>query len=206
VYSVPKTQSASLLQGSSISSPGSTARAGACCAGASSDAGAGAELDAGACCAGGSSVGAAGRDDGPDTGRSVLDAARALRHLLGTDRISERAVVYGHSQGGGAALAAAAYSDETPDVKVGADPQSLRREDQDSLLRRARTRPRHRGFRQPWPPAAIATRGSRRRVRARVPTGSPLLLPDSDGTFGKALISTLHSCDPSAAKWRTAHG
>jgi len=66
------------------------------------------------------SVGVEGYGNWPDTGRSVLDAARALRRLLGSDRISERAVFYGHSQGGGAALAAAAYSNETPDVKVGA--------------------------------------------------------------------------------------
>ncbi|MCC6901743.1 MAG: alpha/beta fold hydrolase [Polyangiaceae bacterium] len=56
----------------------------------------------------------------PDTGRSVLDSARALRRLVGSDRVSEQSIFFGHSQGGGAALAAAAYSNETPDVKVSA--------------------------------------------------------------------------------------
>ncbi|GMV14517.1 MAG: hypothetical protein AMXMBFR56_27410 [Polyangiaceae bacterium] len=65
-------------------------------------------------------AGVQGYGNFPDTGRSVLDSARALRRLVGSDRVSEQAIFFGHSQGGGAALAAAAYSNETPDVKVGA--------------------------------------------------------------------------------------
>lgn len=63
-------------------------------------------------------VGVQGYGNFPDTGRSVLDSARALRRFAGEDRVSDKALVLGHSQGGGAALAAAAYANETPDVKV----------------------------------------------------------------------------------------
>lgn len=50
--------------------------------------------------------GVQGYGDGVDTGHSVLDAARALRKLVTPGSLSNDIVVGGHSQGGGAALAA----------------------------------------------------------------------------------------------------
>jgi hypothetical protein len=52
--------------------------------------------------------GVQGYGDNRDTGNSTLDAARALRRLLRPGRLSGKIVVLGHSQGGGAALAAQA--------------------------------------------------------------------------------------------------
>jgi pimeloyl-ACP methyl ester carboxylesterase len=50
--------------------------------------------------------GVQGYGDGVDTGHSVLDAARALRKLVASGSLSPDIIVAGHSQGGGAALAA----------------------------------------------------------------------------------------------------
>ncbi len=65
-------------------------------------------------------VGVQGYANFPDTGRSVLDSATALRRLVGSERVSDQGIFFGHSQGGGAALSAAAYLNETPEVKVSA--------------------------------------------------------------------------------------
>ncbi len=49
-----------------------------------------------------------------DPARSSIDGARALRALLPADRLDGGTLVYGHSQGGGIALAVAALADEDP--------------------------------------------------------------------------------------------
>ncbi len=51
-----------------------------------------------------------GYGDNIDTGQSTLDAARALRKLVGDSAVGDRALVFGHSQGGGAALSAQALA------------------------------------------------------------------------------------------------
>ena len=53
-------------------------------------------------------AGVQGYGDNDDTGRSTLDAARALRALLPADALDARVVMTGHSQGGGAVLSAQA--------------------------------------------------------------------------------------------------
>lgn len=52
--------------------------------------------------------------------RSALDGARALRGLLPAARLDGTTLVYGHSQGGGLALAVAAAAAEAPDLRVSA--------------------------------------------------------------------------------------
>jgi len=49
-----------------------------------------------------------------DPARSSIDGARALRALLPADRLDGGTLVYGHSQGGGIALAVAALAHEDP--------------------------------------------------------------------------------------------
>lgn len=53
-----------------------------------------------------------------DPARSALDGIRALRAMLPADRLDGGTIVYGHSQGGGVALASAALASETPDVEL----------------------------------------------------------------------------------------
>lgn len=53
-----------------------------------------------------------------DPARSTLDGARALRALLPADRLDGQTIIYGHSQGGGVALASAGLLAETPDLDV----------------------------------------------------------------------------------------
>jgi pimeloyl-ACP methyl ester carboxylesterase len=55
-----------------------------------------------------------------EVARSGIDAARALRSMLPADRLAGDTMVYGHSQGGGLALAVAAVADEAPDVELSA--------------------------------------------------------------------------------------
>jgi hypothetical protein len=54
--------------------------------------------------------GVQGYGDNRDSASSTLDSARALRRLLQPGRLASKIVVAGHSQGGGAALAAQAFS------------------------------------------------------------------------------------------------
>jgi len=54
--------------------------------------------------------GVQGYGDNIDTGHSTLDAAKALRALLAPERLSDKVLVVGHSQGGGAALSAQALA------------------------------------------------------------------------------------------------
>lgn len=53
-----------------------------------------------------------------DAARSSVDGVRALRALLPPDRLEAGTLVYGHSQGGGVAIAVAALADEAPDVEL----------------------------------------------------------------------------------------
>jgi hypothetical protein len=53
-----------------------------------------------------------------DPARSVLDGARALRSLLPAERLDGGTILYGHSQGGGISLAAAALASEAPDLDL----------------------------------------------------------------------------------------
>lgn len=53
-----------------------------------------------------------------DPARSSIDGARALRALLPADRLDGGTLVYGHSQGGGIALAVAALADEDPTLDL----------------------------------------------------------------------------------------
>jgi len=53
-----------------------------------------------------------------DPARSSIDGARALRALLPADRLDGGTLVYGHSQGGGIALAVAAFAHEDPLLDV----------------------------------------------------------------------------------------
>lgn len=62
--------------------------------------------------AGMGTVGTQGYGDARDTGYSTLDSGRAIRHLFAEDALSDKVVVLGHSQGGGAALSAHALDQE----------------------------------------------------------------------------------------------
>lgn len=55
-----------------------------------------------------------------EVARSGIDGARALRALLPATRLAGDTLVYGHSQGGGLALAYASVADEAPDVETSA--------------------------------------------------------------------------------------
>jgi len=62
--------------------------------------------------AGMGTAGTQGYGDARDTGYSTLDSGRAIRHLFADNALSEKVVVLGHSQGGGAALSAHALDQE----------------------------------------------------------------------------------------------
>lgn len=53
-----------------------------------------------------------------DPARSAIDGVAALRALVPADRLDGGTLVYGHSQGGGIALAVAGLADEDPDLDV----------------------------------------------------------------------------------------
>src|SRR6185369_2556209 len=60
--------------------------------------------------AGLSTEGVQGYLDNKDTAYSLLDSGRALRKLLGDGATTDRTIALGHSQGGGAVLAAQALA------------------------------------------------------------------------------------------------
>jgi alpha-beta hydrolase superfamily lysophospholipase len=126
---------------------------------------------------------------GPSEGRSVLDAARAARHVDGAGA-GRTVVVAGHSQGGQAAVFAGELARRyAPDLDVrGA--AALAPAEADRLLSATETRPDMQGF------VAMAAEG----LRAAFPKA------DVDAVLTPGAVSTLRELDGTACVFATLAG